>query len=83
VAACGGEATNQAAPQNPAEPPPPESGGAEVTGGPAGPAAAPPDGGHYQFESCVKECVRRKQAQAIPIEQIEMSCQGECTEDKE
>jgi hypothetical protein len=43
---------------------------------------APPDGGAYQFEACVKECVRRDQAKAIPIEQIEANCQGECAAEK-
>jgi hypothetical protein len=66
-----------------AEQPPPESGGEEMSSGrPAGPVTAPPDGGAYEFESCVKECVRNHQTQAISIEQIEANCQGECASEK-
>ena len=73
--ACGGD-KNQPQPNPAAEQPPPSSGGEDMTG-PRGPVA-PPDGGAYQFEACIKECVRRNQTQAIPIEQIEANCQGEC-----
>jgi len=48
---------------------------------PPGPVSAPPDGGAYSFEACVKECVRNHQMEAIPIEQIEARCQGECASD--
>ena len=82
--ACGGDKNQPAGndPQQQQSPPPPSSGGEEMSSGQPGPVAAPPDGGAYQFESCVKECVRRNQAQAIPIEQIEANCQGECASDK-
>lgn len=81
--ACGSD--QKQAPPAPAaaEQPPPESGGEEMSSGrPAGPVTAAPDGGVYEFESCVKECVRNHQAQAIPVEQIEANCQGECAGDK-
>ena len=84
LAGCSGD-QNQPA-QNPpaAEPPAPESGGEEMSSGrPPGPVTAAPDGGIHEFEACVKDCVRRNQAQAIPIEQIEANCQGECTAGKE
>ena len=83
-AACGSD--QKQAPPAPAaaEQPPPESGGEEMSSGRApGPVTAPPDGGVYSFEACVKECVRNHQMQAIPVEQIEANCQGECTQDKE
>jgi len=82
AAACSGD-QKQAA-QNPpaAESPPPSSGGEDMSSGQPGPVAAPPDGGAYQFEACVKECVRNHQMQAIPIEQIEANCQGECAAQK-
>jgi hypothetical protein len=84
AAACSGDQTPPG-PQQPsaAEPPPPESGGEDMSSGRSpGPVTAPPDGGAYQFEACVKECIRRDQAKAIPIEQIEANCQGECAAEK-
>lgn len=79
VAACGGD-KNQPQPNPAAEQPAPSSGGEDMTGA-RGPVA-PPDGGAYQFEACVKDCVRRNQTQTIPVEQIEANCQGECAGDK-
>jgi hypothetical protein len=83
AAACGGN-KNQPAENPPAEPPPPSSGGEDTSGGRSspGPVTAAPDGGIYEFEACVKECVRNHQAQAIPVEQIEANCQGECAAQK-
>jgi hypothetical protein len=83
AAACGGSKSQPAA-SPPAEPPPPSSGGEDTSGGRSGPGpvSAGPDGGIYEFESCVKDCVRDHQAQAIPIEQIEANCQGECAAKK-
>ncbi len=81
IPSCGSD--QKQAPPAPAadEQPPPESGGEDMSSGrPAGPVSAPPDGGAYSFEACVKECVRNHQMQAIPIEQIEANCQGECTQ---
>jgi hypothetical protein len=82
--ACSGEQKQPAPAPAAAEQPPPESGGEEMSSGrPAGPVTAPPDGGAYSYEACVKECVRNHQMQAIPIEQIEANCQGECAADKD
>lgn len=81
AAACGGD-KNQPQPNPAAEQPPASSGGEEMSSGQPGPVSAPPDGGAYQFEACIKECVRNHQAQAIPIEQIEANCQGECAGQK-
>lgn len=84
AAACGGDKARPAAEPPPA-PPPASSGGDEVpddrpTGpGPVGPG---PDGGIHEVEACVKDCVRRNQTQAIPIERIEANCQGECASEK-
>lgn len=83
-AACSGDQAPPG-PEQPsaAEPPPPESGGEDMSSGrPAGPVTAPPDGGIHEFESCVKDCIRRNQAQAKPIAQIEATCQGECAANK-
>lgn len=83
AAACGSD--RKQAPPAPAadEQPPPESGGEEMSRGrPPGPVTAPADGGIYEYEACVKECVRNHQAQAIPIEQIQANCEGECTAEK-
>lgn len=80
---CGDTAPGPTAPAQ-AEPPAPETGGERMgephpTGG--GPVAPGPDGGAYGFETCVKECVRNRQMQAIPMEKIEADCQGECASD--
>lgn len=84
ASACSGDQAPPGPAQPPAaEPPAPESGGEDMSSGrPAGPVTAPPDGGIYEFESCVKDCIRRNQAQAKPIAQIEASCQGECAANK-
>ena len=83
-AACSGDQAPPGPQQPPAaEPPAPESGGEDMSSGrPAGPVTAPPDGGVHEFESCVKDCIRRNQTQAKPIAQIEANCQGECAATK-
>ena len=80
-AACSGDQAPPPQQQPPeSEPPAPQSGGEDMSSGrPPGPVTAPPDGGIHEFEACVKECIRRNQAQAKPIAQIEAACQGECT----
>jgi hypothetical protein len=82
LAGCGDTAPAPTAPAA-AEPPPAETGG-ERLGDPAGhptggpPVAPGPDGGAYGFDTCVKECVRSRQMQAVSMEKIEADCQGEC-----
>ena len=86
LAACGGDRNRPApGPGGPASAaPPPETGGERMEtqhptgGGPVGPG---PDGGSYGFDTCVKECVRNRQMQAVPMEKIESDCQGECASD--